>query len=53
MPRDHATMDDVDPFYMALLRSRQRRFQESIDICSEILTQNPYDQVNCYKRVDI
>ncbi|CAK4071387.1 unnamed protein product [Aphanomyces euteiches] len=34
----------VDPFFMVLLRTRQRRFQESVDICTEILDQNPYDQ---------
>jgi len=38
-------IQQVDPFYMALLRSKQRRFQESVDICTDILDQNPYDQV--------
>lgn len=39
------SLDDVDPFFMALLRSRQRRFAECVDICTEILAVNPYDQV--------
>lgn len=39
------SLDEVDPFFMALLRSRQRRFVECIDICTEILAVNPYDQV--------
>ncbi|RLO00357.1 hypothetical protein DYB28_007394, partial [Aphanomyces astaci] len=34
----------VDPFFLALLRTRQRRFQESVDLCTDILDQNPYDQ---------
>ncbi|RLN91567.1 hypothetical protein BBJ28_00007926 [Nothophytophthora sp. Chile5] len=47
--RDHATetfdaLEQVDPFYLALLRSRQRRYAECIDICTDILAQNPYDQ---------
>ncbi|POM61665.1 Choline/Carnitine O-acyltransferase, partial [Phytophthora palmivora] len=41
---DFDALDQVDPFYMALLRSRQRRFADCIDICTDILAQNPYDQ---------
>ncbi|GLD98491.1 hypothetical protein PINS_up007188 [Pythium insidiosum] len=44
VPRRAPVLDEVDPFYMALLRARQRRFTECIDICTEILAQNPYDQ---------
>lgn len=42
---ERRTVDAVDPFFMALLRSRQRRFAECVDICTEILAVNPYDQV--------
>lgn len=42
-----SSLDEVDPFFMALLRSRQRRFVECVDICTEILAVNPYDQVCC------
>ncbi|GMF64486.1 unnamed protein product [Phytophthora lilii] len=41
---DFDALDQVDPFYMALLRARQRRFADCIDVCSDILAQNPYDQ---------
>lgn len=43
---ERGSLDEVDPFFMALLRSRQRRFVECIDICTEILAVNPYDQVS-------
>lgn len=42
---EKGSLDEVDPFFMALLRSRQRRFVECIDVCTEILAVNPYDQV--------
>lgn len=45
-PNERGSLDEVDPFFMALLRSRQRRFVECIDICTEILVVNPYDQVH-------
>ncbi|OQR90039.1 sporangia induced TRP protein [Achlya hypogyna] len=39
-----SVLQQVDPFYMAINRARQRRFQESADLCSDILDANPYDQ---------
>ena len=37
--------DKVDPIYLALSRFRRRRFDDSANICTEVLEQNPYDQV--------
>lgn len=42
--------DQVDPFYLALLRCRQRRFDDCAAICTDILAQNPYDQVTPSRR---
>ncbi|CAE7934137.1 Ttc8, partial [Symbiodinium sp. KB8] len=36
--------DKVDPIYLALSRFRRRRFDDSANICTEVLEQNPYDQ---------
>lgn len=41
---DFDALDQVDPFYLALLRARQRRFEDAAALCSDILAQNPYDQ---------
>jgi hypothetical protein len=42
---DFDAFDQVDPFFLALLRCRQRRFEDCATICTDILSQNPYDQV--------
>jgi tetratricopeptide repeat protein 8 len=34
----------VDPFYLAHCRFRRRRYDECIDICTQLLTDNPYDK---------
>nr|CCA18634.1 sporangia induced TRP protein putative [Albugo laibachii Nc14] len=34
----------VDPLYLSLLRYRQRRFDESVTVCTTILAQSPNDQ---------
>jgi len=35
---------DVNPFFRAVSRFRQRRWDECIDLCSELLDRNPRDQ---------
>ena len=35
----------MDPFYVALSRLRQKRYDECIELCTDILQENPYDQV--------
>lgn len=34
----------MDPLFMALSYHRRRKFQKSIEKCSELLSQNPFDQ---------
>ncbi|GLE06635.1 hypothetical protein PINS_up016029 [Pythium insidiosum] len=41
VPRRAPVLDEVDPFYMALLRARQRRFTECIDIWHRDLGAEP------------
>lgn len=38
--------NQVDPFFLALSRARRRRFDDCVEICSDILEKNPYDQVS-------
>lgn len=35
----------IDPFFLALSRARRRRFEDCDELCTEILNENPYDQV--------
>lgn len=35
----------MDPFYVAILRYRQRQFDECINLCTDVLRKNPLDQV--------
>eukprot|EP00744_Colponema_vietnamica_P015647 GILI01021941.1.p1 GENE.GILI01021941.1~~GILI01021941.1.p1 ORF type:complete len:520 (-),score=157.53 GILI01021941.1:66-1583(-) len=37
-------MYEMDPFLLALSRFRRRKFDDTVDICTHILDQNPYDQ---------
>ncbi|ODN06000.1 Tetratricopeptide repeat protein 8 [Orchesella cincta] len=34
----------MDPFYLAILRYRQRQFDECIALCTDVLRKNPLDQ---------
>ena len=34
----------MDPFWLANSKFRRRKFAECIEICSELLKKNPYDQ---------
>jgi len=36
----------VDPMFMAMHKLRYREFDESMQLCSDVLTKNPYDQVS-------
>ncbi len=38
----------IDPLYLAMTKLRRRKFQQTVDICSSILDQNPYDQAVWY-----
>ena len=35
----------VDPVFLALQRFRRHRYEECIQMCTDLLVQNPYDQV--------
>lgn len=35
----------MDPLYVALNLFRRRKFEECVDVCTESLQKNPYDQV--------
>ena len=35
----------IDPLFMAIRLFRHRRFEDCANICSDILTKTPYDQV--------
>tara|TARA_B100000780_G_scaffold108831_1_gene76115 strand:- start:140 stop:388 length:249 start_codon:yes stop_codon:yes gene_type:complete len=35
----------IDPVFLALQRFNRRQFDECIAMCSELLANNPYDQV--------
>ncbi|KAL1528340.1 hypothetical protein AB1Y20_009694 [Prymnesium parvum] len=41
-------MAAVDPVYLALQRFRRHRYDECIQLCTELLVQNPYDQAVWY-----
>ena len=41
-------MDQVDPFWRAQSLFRRRRFEECIDICTELLSKNPLDKAAWY-----
>lgn len=34
----------MDPFFLAMSRYKRQRYDECIEICSEMLDRNPYDQ---------
>ena len=35
----------MDPVFLAKSKLRRRHFQECIDLCTELLRENPYDKV--------
>lgn len=35
----------IDPVFLALQRFNRRQYDECITLCSELLANNPYDQV--------
>ena len=35
----------MDPFFLAVSRFNRQRFDECIEICTQMLDKNPYDQV--------
>lgn len=37
--------EQVDPLFLAQSRLRRRRYDECIDICTRLLSENPYDRV--------
>lgn len=45
---DQTVASKLDPFFLALSRARRRRFDDCVEICSDILEQNPYDQVGIF-----
>ncbi len=47
LPRINQTSIDVmDPLFMAHYYFRRRKLEECIAICTELLLNNPYDQVS-------
>ena len=38
----------IDPLFMAMMLFRHRRFEDCLEICNELLTKNPKDQVYTY-----
>ena len=38
----------MDPMFMAMSLYRRRKFEQSVDICTDILSKNPYDQVSVF-----
>lgn len=38
-------IDEMDPLFLAYSCFRRKKYQECVDICSELLEKNPYDQV--------
>jgi len=36
----------MDPMFLAMSLCRRRKFEQCAEICTEILSKNPYDQVN-------
>lgn len=37
--------DGVDPVWLAQSRLKRRKWGECADLCTDLLTKNPYDQV--------
>jgi len=36
----------MDPMFLAMSLCRRRKYEQCVEICSEILSKNPYDQVS-------
>ena len=34
----------IDPLYLALLYQKQHRYEKCVDVCTELLDKNPYDE---------
>lgn len=43
----------VDPVFLAMSRYRRRQFDKCAEICTEILNQNPRDQVSTESRLKL
>ena len=39
---------EVDVFFVAMSRFKRKKFEESIELCNELLERNPRDQVEIY-----
>jgi len=35
----------MDPMFLAMSLCRRRKFEQCVEICTKILSENPYDQV--------
>jgi len=39
----------MDPMFLAMSLYRRRKFEQCVEICTDILAKNPYDQVALVK----
>lgn len=39
-----ASPSGLDPVFLAMQRFKRQRYEECIDMCTELLMSNPYDQ---------
>lgn len=44
MPCQARLVETMDPLFVALNLFRRRKFEECVDVCTELLQKNPYDQ---------
>lgn len=44
---------EMDPLFLAYSYFRRRKYQECVDLCSQLLEKNPYDQVTCCQVINI
>jgi tetratricopeptide repeat protein 8 len=47
----HSPQDGVHPVYLAHSRLRRRRFDDTVDLCSDLLSENALDQQVWYLKV--
>jgi len=38
----------MDPMFLAMSLYRRRKFEQCVEICTDILSKNPYDQVSAF-----
>jgi len=43
-PQGDSRMTKVNPFFLAVSRMRRRKYDDVIDICTDLLDENPRDQ---------